>query len=235
MPPNYIGPLGFVKKRNQPQRPCLRWQRRGVRTKRWPLTRGIFRGSHSVTIYDMTINLNRHPQEYLILGLLMMKERHGYDLHHHLSSTMGQAWYAGKSQIYALLKRLEATGYIVSRTERQEPKPPRKVYAITPQGKTAFNHWVATPVQRIRDLRLEFLTKLFFIRHLGLSDAEHLLSAQADVCRKRLEDVKLQLVRIDDPFARLVYDFRRCQIGAVIDWLHRARSHIISGSHPPAQ
>jgi hypothetical protein len=49
-----------------------------------------------------------HPQEHVILGILMKRERHGYKIHHQFSSGLGPVWHAGISQIYALLKRLEA-------------------------------------------------------------------------------------------------------------------------------
>jgi len=182
----------------------------------------------------MNIPLDEHPQQYLILGLLLMKEQHGYDLHQHLSSTMGRAWYTGKSHMYALLTRLEASGYILSRTKRQEPKPPRKIYRITPEGRRVFEQWVSTPVQRIRDLRLEFLTKLFFIRNLGLFNTDNLLSAQADLCTERLETLKTQLARTEDPFDRLVYDFRISQIVAVIHWLRNPPRHVSENDQTPS-
>jgi PadR family transcriptional regulator AphA len=160
-----------------------------------------------------------HPQENVILGILMKKERHGYEIHTLLSSGLGRAWYAGISQVYALLKRLEATEKVVSAVEQQDNRPAKHVYSITQKGREAFLQWVHTPLERMRDLRLEFPAKLFFIKELNLSGSDELIKKQMDVFQKQLRGIKQQDENCHEEFERLVLRFRIGQIEAVLSWL----------------
>jgi PadR family transcriptional regulator AphA len=163
--------------------------------------------------------MTEHPQEYVILGILMKQERHGYEIHNLLSSGLGRAWYAGISQVYALLKRLEAAEKVVSSVEPQDNRPARHVYSITQKGREAFLQWVHTPLERMRDLRLEFLAKLFFIKELKLSGSDKLIRKQKDIFQKQLRDITQQDKDCHEAFERLVLRFRVGQIEAVISWL----------------
>jgi PadR family transcriptional regulator AphA len=163
--------------------------------------------------------MTEHPQEYVILGILMKQERHGYEIHNLLSSGLGRAWYAGISQVYALLKRLEAAEKVVSSVEQQDNRPARHVYSITQKGREAFLQWVHTPLERMRDLRLEFLAKLFFIRALKLSGSDKLIRKQMDIFQKQLRDITQQDKDCHEAFERLVLRFRVGQIEAVLSWL----------------
>jgi PadR family transcriptional regulator AphA len=163
--------------------------------------------------------MTEHPQEYVILGILMKQDRHGYEIHSLLSSELGQAWSAGISQVYALLKRLEAAEKVVSAVEQQDNRPAKHVYSITPKGREVFLQWVHTPLERMRDLRLEFLAKLFFIRELNLSGSDEIIRKQADIFQKKLYDITQQEEGCHEAFERLVLRFRVGQIEAVLSWL----------------
>ncbi len=163
--------------------------------------------------------MREHPQEYVVLGLLMKKERHGYEIHHHFSSGLGRVWYTGISQIYALLKRLEDTGKVVSKVKIQDNRPAKKVYSITPKGREVFLSWVYGPLERIRELRLEFLAKLFFIRELKLPGTDELIKKQIDVCQDQLQTIKHKDTVCYDEFDHLVFQFRMCQLEAILTWL----------------
>jgi len=169
--------------------------------------------------------MSRHPQEHVILGLLMKEERHGYEIHHYFSSGLGRVWYAGRSQIYALLKGLEMTGKVASVVEIQDNRPAKKVYSITPEGRETLLSWVYGPVQKIRDLRLEFLAKLFFMRELEPSGIAELIAKQIKVCQKHLEDIK-QLDKVcHDEFDHLVFQFKICQTEAILTWLQACKKY----------
>ncbi|MBW2039411.1 MAG: PadR family transcriptional regulator [Deltaproteobacteria bacterium] len=149
----------------------------------------------------------------------MKEDRHGYEIHHLLSSGLGRVWYAGMSQIYALLKHLEMMGEVISKLEIQDNRPAKKIYSITPEGREAFLNWVQRPVERIRDLRLQFLAKLFFMRELKLSGIGELMEKQIKVCQGHLEGIKQQDDVCCGEFDGLVFQFRICQIEAIIRWL----------------
>jgi PadR family transcriptional regulator AphA len=169
--------------------------------------------------------MTAHPQEYVILGILMKQGRHGYEIHNLLSSGLGRTWYAGISQVYALLKRLETAEKVVSSVKQQNNRPAKHIYSITPKGRKAFLQWVHTPLERMRDLRLAFLAKLFFIRELSLSGSDELIRKQEDIFQKQLRSIKQQDEKTHEEFEHFVLRFRIGQIEAVISWLRECKQY----------
>ena len=169
---------------------------------------------------------NRQPLEYAALGLLMAGPRHGYELHGEFVEQFGTIWHAGRSQFYATLKNLEKGGLAESVMVTQGSRPSRKILTITPTGQDTFRAWLGAPILHIREIRVEFLAKLHFYRILELPGAVTLIDAQTSVCQERLEQLRDDLAistSQSDPFCELVFDFRRRQIGAIIDWLEECR------------
>jgi DNA-binding PadR family transcriptional regulator len=166
-----------------------------------------------------------HPQEHVILGILIKKEKHGYEIHHHFSSGLGRVWYTGISQVYALLKRLEAAEKVISTVKMQENRPAKHIYSITSKGREAFLQWVYSPLDRIRDLRLEFLAKIFFIQELNLSGIDELISKQIHVFQEQLRVIKQKNEISEDKFDHLVIQFRIGQIEAVLAWLQECEKY----------
>lgn len=67
----------------------------------------------------------------VLLGLLEIEPLSGYDLGLVIRASVGHFWNESYGQIYPNLKRLEAEGFVTSKTERQKGKPDRRVYSIT--------------------------------------------------------------------------------------------------------
>lgn len=162
----------------------------------------------------------RLPVEQALLGFLIEGPRHGYDLHRRLEEELGRVWYIGLSNVYGGLKRLERDGEVASSLDPQEDRPPRKVYHITSAGRESFLDWVRQPVSSIRDVRVEFMAKLYFFRALGLEGADELIAAQETICQERIQRLDEAAAQCGGrDFDRLVFDFRRSQIEAVLKWL----------------
>jgi len=170
----------------------------------------------------------RLPLEQALLGFLMQRPMHGYDLHRRVEEELGVIWYMGISNIYGALKRLEQTGHVESTFGPQTSRPPRKVYRITSAGERSFLDWVRRPIPTMRDMRVEFPAKLYFFRTLGLEGIGELIAAQETVCRERVERLERSAARCaPHDFNRLVYDFRRRQIEAILDWLQFCREEVV--------
>ncbi len=157
----------------------------------------------------------RRPQAYVILGLLMEGAKHGYDLHR---SELLRIWSIPMSQLYNLLKRLEAQGMIRSSVHSQGNRPDKKVYHLTQQGREVLLRWTKHPTEKIRHIRTEFLAKLYLIHRLGLKTERDLIHAQLKVCRERRERF-LQAPPPREPFEGLVLRYRLAMIDATIRWL----------------
>ncbi|WP_412988431.1 PadR family transcriptional regulator [Pediococcus siamensis] len=100
--------------------------------------------------------------KYILLGLLNTKNQTGYDLTKSFDSDIGEFWNANHSQIYPLLKRMEAAQLISHRLITVGQKLQKKEYAITAKGREQFMDWLATPAE-MDGAHDEFLLKLFFV------------------------------------------------------------------------
>ena len=156
--------------------------------------------------------------EYALLGALMTGPRHGYEIRSFLRKGLGATWHIPTSQLYAQLKRLEERGDLRSSLEPQESRPSRRVFELTDQGRETFLSWLLTPVHHVRDLRVEFLAKLFFVRRLGLNGTR-LVREQEQVLQQTLSRMNERLERETDPHRRLTAGFKRATARAWQDWL----------------
>ena len=129
----------------------------------------------------------------------------------------------GRSKFYAALASLHDRGLLSVTTELQEDRPPRKVYAVTKEGRSDFESWLHRPVTPMRAIRVELMAKLRFFDLLNVAGSEQLLAEQLTVCRSTREDwareLEEQASAGRDPFMGVVYDFRVRQAQFIIDWL----------------
>ena len=74
--------------------------------------------------------------EYCVLAMLTSRERYGFEL----VRTLGQhdGLVTSEGTIYPLLTRLRKDGHVVTTWRESEDGPPRKYYAITPQGERSL-------------------------------------------------------------------------------------------------
>ncbi len=162
---------------------------------------------------------DRNPAEYIILGALARGPIHGYDLFRSLSETLSSIWSLGLSQVYALLGRLEAEGLVSHERLPQGGRPDRKIYDLTEAGREIFEHWIATPVPHVRDVRLQFLAKLHFARLAGPKAEKRLRRAQVRVCRDKAEGLGRRIEEAGTEIEREAYQLRLAMVDAVLSWL----------------
>ena len=136
----------------------------------------------------------RGTLHYIILGLLGAHPMSGYDIKRAFDRSLATYWNAGNSQIYTTLKTLAARKLVSSEIIQQEGRPNRRVYSLTPAGRTTLDAWLAEPVPS-RFAKDEFLTRLFFcgqtsdaiaLRHL--EEHEEALHAQLADMERALRD-----------------------------------------------
>jgi len=97
---------------------------------------------------------------YAVLGMLSAGPRSGYDIKKAVDSSIAHFWSESFGQIYPILRRLTADGFVRCRRETQRGKPDRQVYSITPRGREALRAWLGQPA-RSESFRSELLLKLF--------------------------------------------------------------------------
>ncbi|MBV9789209.1 MAG: PadR family transcriptional regulator [Chloroflexi bacterium] len=172
--------------------------------------------------------------EHALLGFIQEQPLHGYEIHQRLQAAqqLGLVWHLKQAHLYALLSKLESDGLIAAELIAQEARPPRRLLQLTAAGREAFANWVAAPVQHGRDLRIEFLAKLFWAQQRGATPTEQLIAAQRDECRMWLDNLRVEMAQSTDttPYALLVLEFRRGQIEAMLEWLDTCESALASAA-----
>jgi len=161
------------------------------------------------------------PVQYVVLGVLLEEPRHGYELREELELRLGALWRIASSQLYSVLHRLEDRNWASARVQSEGPRPSRKVYTPTAEGAEAFETWVSAPVSHLRDVRVEFLAKAYFLRRRTRDALHRLLEAQIEVFEE-LEAVLARQERLesdDAAFGAMLVSFRRVQMRSMIDWL----------------
>jgi len=163
----------------------------------------------------------KSPTEYVVLGALMSGARHGYEIMQFLGSALESTWQLSTSQLYVLLKRLEQEGCLESCSESQESRPPKRVFKLTNAGRKAFLEWLSTPVEHVRDFRMEFLCKMFFFDSLSLPGAKDLVNTQIRVLEKLLDKIQRRPNKDESGFMKLVYGFKARNVESLLSWLRQ--------------
>lgn len=176
--------------------------------------------------------------EYALLGLLQRQPMHGYQLYQELTRPQGLwlIWHLKQGQLYALLAKLEESSYLVSTLEPQAARPPRKIFELTEAGRAVLHQWLSSPVAQPRQMRQEFLAKLYFARRSSSTAELALLAAQRTLCRIWWVEQQAKAAALNqaEGFAQTVAQFRLSQIEALLIWLDRCEQEAHShGVTPP--
>ena len=158
--------------------------------------------------------------EAAILGLVAEGEHSGYDLQRWVERSVGYFWKPARSQIYAVLPRLVERGLAVGRRVRQDTRPDKHLYRITPEGLAALREWLErAPLEP--DAGQILLIKLFFARH---ADSEVICGFVREY-RDKVERVARDLAEIEadvagggDRFRAMTRSYGVAVTAAAIDW-----------------
>ncbi len=171
--------------------------------------------------------------EYALLGLLAQQSAHGYELCQRLVAELGHVWHISLSQTYNILNRLEAHGWIAGVLQEQVKLPAKRTYALTEAGRQRFEAWLAQPTGcSVRAIRVEFITRLYFVQGLYPARVGPLIDAQLDDVRASL--ARLERILGDIPseqtFNRLGVELRLRQLASICDWLEGCRQALAVGA-----
>jgi len=101
------------------------------------------------------------PTGRVILGMIGLGRRTGYDIKAFVDRTARYFWTASYGQIYPELKRLEEQGLVRGRPEPSGGRA-RTVYELTEAGEATLHGWLAADADPVYELRDEGMLKLFF-------------------------------------------------------------------------
>lgn len=131
-------------------------------------------------------SLRGFPVEYVVLGFLVEEPLHGYALRGRITQGLGPLWHVASSQLYQVLHRLEEQDCVCRSSEAPSAGPSKTIYHVTPTGLQTFWEWAQSPVDSMRNIRVEFAAKLYFLRRLRRNAVSKLVEEQMT----RLEEIK---------------------------------------------
>ncbi len=168
--------------------------------------------------------------EYVLLGFVDQQPTHGYDLYKQLqSSDIDLVWKIKQSQLYALLDKLEELGLLASEQVSGEGYPQRKQYRTTTLGRQTFQAWMRSPVYHGREMRQEFLARLYFARLDDSETVQELVEAQREACQGWLNDLEMGFTRraMRGSYRSMVQRFRILETQAMLDWLDECEKELV--------
>jgi PadR family transcriptional regulator, regulatory protein AphA len=176
------------------------------------------------------------PAEHALLGLLAAAEpgqpAHGYDLARRFGEghPLGEVIRLEPGMLYHHLKNLDRRGWVDAATQPQPGRPPRRTFRLTAEGRAELDRWLAEPVSHTREIRLEFLLKLYFAGLLDPSRRAVLVREQRAVLGALADSLAAQIAGraaapadpgdgIDPSFGVAVLRLRLAQTHAALAWL----------------
>ncbi len=123
--------------------------------------------------------------EHALLVALREQPASGLDLAKRFDRSIGFFWHATHQQIYRVLARMDADGWVHVTTVEQSGRPDKKMYDVTPAGAEGLRAWLAVPTE-VEPLRSELAVKL---RGASFGDR----AAVLEVVRGNLADHHLRL------------------------------------------
>jgi len=119
--------------------------------------------------------------EHALLVALSERPASGLELTRRFEKSLGFFWHATHQQIYRVLARMEADGWVTVETVAQDGRPDKRVHTPSPTGRAVLAEWLAAPMP-METFRSELAVKLrgasygdrvAVLEHLGHARADH--------------------------------------------------------------
>ena len=168
------------------------------------------------------------PAEYAVLGLVRLGPTYGYELQPQLTSAtgLGRVCRIEPAMIYAVLKSLSGLE-LIDGVWDDSAYPPKAVYTATEAGEVEFERWLRRPVSRLREVRLDFLIKLYFALQEEGPQAGELVTAQIAVCEEYERRLTAELNTVPtSSFDQIVLESKLSAARLTIEWLVRCMRQI---------
>lgn len=163
-----------------------------------------------------------------LLGLVLERPGHGYDLANRLATRLGETWLIGHKDIYRLLRELVGDGLLVLSEERERSSNKvRLVYRPTELTAYALTEWMETLTPK-EPMRVGIRAKVAVARE---QDARPLLLGLLEYERECLRLLQLAPPATGVPaWNGLLVDSTRdavdAQLRCEVEWARRTRRRI---------
>ena len=173
---------------------------------------------------------------YVLLGLLVIRPRTGYELQKAIEKTVGHFWSEGYGRIYPELTKMQKEE-LLSCQESTESGRLKKMYSITDKGEERLKMWLArSAVQQVP--RNEFLLKIFLGKQTGTETLLRHLERYLEEQKIRLEKLSLVLktteeesnayLKADFGFWRMTIKYSFLETKSHIKWAESCLGEIVA-------
>ena len=138
-------------------------------------------------------------RELLLLGLLRKQEMHGYQLAEFLDTHLSMFFDLKKATAYNLLGKMEERGWVASHEEQEGRRPPRRVYAITPEGETLFQDLLRETLPIHRPAAFPGNVPILFMDALPSQELDDLLEERREAIREQRTALETHVDHVGHP------------------------------------
>ena len=167
--------------------------------------------------------------EWTVLVLLSQRPAHGFAVSQltEPGGELGRIWRIPRPVVYRAIGRLVEAGLITPASVEPGLGPRRTIYAVTPEGHEAAEEWLNTPVEHVREIRSQLLTKLALLYRAG-RDPAGLLARQRAVLDPIAQAVQAQQAGLDG-FDAILLAWRRATAAAAVGFLDEVAAKTEAG------
>nr|WP_258544695.1 PadR family transcriptional regulator [Micromonospora provocatoris] len=170
----------------------------------------------------------------MVLALLVEEPMHAYRMQQLIREREKQdvVNVAQRNSIYQTIERLRRDELIrVAETRREEGRPERTVYALTPAGRRTLDGWLADALATPAREFPEFPAALSFLPILPPEEAARRLDERAGAIEARLREREAALAGVRLPRLFLVEDeYQLTLLRAELDWVRGLVADLRSGA-----
>jgi DNA-binding PadR family transcriptional regulator len=181
--------------------------------------------------------VNLTPTARVILGMLKLGARTGYDIKRITEVSTRFFWSASYGQIYPELRKLERAG-LVEGEHAPRGAVARRVYRLTAAGEAALHEWLTDRENWIFEYRDEALLRLFFSDLLAHDD----VLANVRATRASWQQVaqrfrEIEVDALEDAGEGRVYPLAALRFGIgfvdfVLEWYGELEHRLAAGEAP---
>jgi len=110
---------------------------------------------------------------------------------------------------------MEERGWVSSHEEQEGKRPPRRVFAITPEGEALFQELLRAALPEHRPAAFPGNVPILFMDALPPEELEELLDQRRDAIRERVVALKTHLDHVSHP----LFDHKLLILDAELEWL----------------
>lgn len=125
--------------------------------------------------------------KHAILILLDKQPGSGYDLAQRFGGGIGNFWNATHQQVYQELKKLSSDQLVEFEVHAQAERPDKKVYRITPTGRSKLKAWLKQPVKQGR-INSTLLVKIYAAHLADPAELDQELAQQIIDHQQKLDE-----------------------------------------------